>query len=104
MYLNKALHLDPQLTSAHYELARVLQRQEKFALALKEIDAALKISPDGQSLHYARGQILQRLGRSEDARKEMEISTSIMNRARGQRQKELESGPLPSPELRGETQ
>ena len=97
--LRKALRLDPQLTSAHYELARVFQRQEKYSAALAEVDAALKLEPNGQSLHYLRGQILQRLGRTEDARAEMARSARIMNEARGKRQRELESGPLPSPEL-----
>ena len=60
----QALRLDPQLASSHFQLARVYQRENKYAEALTEIDAALKLDPDSPGIHYLRGQVLQRLGRT----------------------------------------
>jgi tetratricopeptide (TPR) repeat protein len=100
----KALRLDPQLASSHFQLARVYQRENKFADALAEADAALKLDPDSPGIHYLRGQVLQRLGRVEDAKTEMQTFTQLSNAAREKRHQELESGPLPNPELTQEPQ
>jgi tetratricopeptide (TPR) repeat protein len=100
----KALRLDPQLASSHFQLARVYQRENKFADALTEADAALKLDPDSASIHYLRGQALQRLGRVEEAKAEMQTFTQLSNAAREKRHQELESGPMPNPELTREPQ
>jgi tetratricopeptide (TPR) repeat protein len=100
----KALRLDPQLASSHFQLARVYQRENKFADALAEADAALKLDPDSPGIHYLRGQALQRLGRVEDAKAEMQTFTQLSNAARDKRHQELESGPMPNPELTKEPQ
>ena len=102
--LRQALRLDPGLGSAHYQLARVYQREGKYAQALAEIDAAAKIDPGNSSVHYLRGQLLQRLGRTQEARAEMEATTRVMNEQRDKRQKELYGGPAPNPELTQEPQ
>jgi Tfp pilus assembly protein PilF len=102
--LRHALKLDPHLTSSHFQLARVYQREGKYAEALIEIDAASKSDPISYNVHYIRGQLLQRLGRSEEAKAEMELTTRMMNEQRGKRQKELYGSPLPNPELTQEPQ
>ncbi len=102
--LHKALRLDPKLSSSHFELARVYQREEKYQQALVEIDAASKLSRDSESAHYLRGQILMHLGRTQEAKAEMQKFTDISNAAREKRHQELESGPVPDPELTQEPQ
>ena len=102
--LHKALRLDPHLVSAHYQLGRLYQRQGKFTQALAELDVALKADPESYPVHYSRGQVLQKLGRTQDARAEMETVTRMLNESRNQRQKELEEGSLPNPELIQEPQ
>jgi Flp pilus assembly protein TadD len=82
----------------------VYQRENKFADALAEADAALKLDPDSPGIHYLRGQALQRLGRVEDAKAEMQTFTQLSNAARDKRHQELESGPMPNPELTKEPQ
>jgi tetratricopeptide (TPR) repeat protein len=100
----KALRLDPQLASSHFQLARVYQRQSKYPAALTEIDATLKLDPEGASIHYLRGQVLQHLGRAQEAKAEMQTFTQMSNAARDKRHHELEAGPMPNPELTQEPQ
>jgi tetratricopeptide (TPR) repeat protein len=99
-----ALGLDPQLASSHFQLGRVYQRQGKYAQALTEADATLKLDPDSPGVHYLRGQALQRLGRAQEAKAEMHTFTQLSNAAREKRHQELESGPMPNPELTQEPQ
>jgi Tfp pilus assembly protein PilF len=102
-YLLKALHLDQSLASSHYQLAKVYQREGKFVLALKQIDAADKLDPNSYPVHYVRGQVLQKLGRTQEAKAEMQNVTRMMNGARSKRQQELYGGAVPSPELTQES-
>jgi Tfp pilus assembly protein PilF len=97
-YLLLALGLDPLLGSSHFELAKVYQREGKYAQALVEIDAALKAYPESSSSHYVRGQVLQRLGRTSEARAEMQTVTRILNAAREKRRQEIYPGQLRSSE------
>ncbi len=95
----KALRLDPKLSSSDFQLARVYLREHKYKEALGAIDAAKKLSPGSESVYYVRGQILQHMGRTQEARAEMEKFTQISNASREKRHQELESGPVPDPEL-----
>lgn len=79
-------------------------RERKYKEALAAIDAAKKLSPQSESVYYVRGQILQRLGRTQEARQEMQKFTEISNASREKRHQELESGPVPDPELTREPQ
>jgi tetratricopeptide (TPR) repeat protein len=100
----KALRLDPKLSSSDFQLARVYLREQKFKEALAAIDVAKKLSPESESVYYVHGQILQRLGRTQEAKKEMEKFTTMSNASREKRHQELESGPVPDPELAQEPQ
>lgn len=100
----KALRLDPQLASSHFQLARVYQREKKYSEALAEADAALKLDPDSPGIHYLRGQVFQHLGRAQDAKAEMQTFTELSNAAREKRHQEMESEPMPNPELTQEPQ
>jgi tetratricopeptide (TPR) repeat protein len=91
----RALHRDPRLVNSHLGLARIYQRQEKFAPALVEIDAAVKIDPARPDLHYVRGQVLLHLGHTEEAKKELGVAVRIEHGS--EREKQME--PVPSPEL-----
>ena len=80
------------------------QRENRYAQALIEIDAALKLDPASPGTHYLRGQVLQHLGHVQEAKVEMQKFTEMSNAAREKRHQELESGPMPNPELRQEPQ
>ena len=95
----EALKRDPRLVNSYVGLAKIYQREQKYQQALTAIDAAGKIDSGRSDIHYLRGQTLLRLGRKEAGKKELEASVNIDNERRAQRQKQVESGVVPSPEL-----
>lgn len=99
-----ALQRDPRLLNSYLGLAKVYQRTQNYQKALSAIDSAGKLDPNRTDIHYLRGQILLRLGRKEEGKKELEASVRIDNERRAQRQKQVESGTVPSPELLGDDQ
>jgi tetratricopeptide (TPR) repeat protein len=100
----EALRRDPRLLNSYVGLAKVYQRMQNYQKALIAIDSAGKLDPVRTDIHYLRGQILLQLGRKEEGKKELEASVRIDNQRRAQRQKQVESGTVPSPELLGDDQ
>jgi tetratricopeptide (TPR) repeat protein len=96
---HEALRRDPRLANSYVGLAKIYQREEKYPQALSAIDAAGKLDSNRTDIHYLRGQVLIRLGRKEEGKNELETSVRIDNQRREERQKQVESGTLPSPEL-----
>jgi tetratricopeptide (TPR) repeat protein len=95
----EALRRDPRLENSHVGLAKIYLREEKYAQALSEIDAAVKLDPERTDIHYLRGQALMHLGRKEEGKKELEAAVRIDNEHRAAREKQVEKGTVPSPEL-----
>ena len=95
----EALRRDPRLVNSYVGLTKIYQREEKYPQALTAIDAAAKLDPSRTDIHYLRGQVLIHLGRKEEGKKEVETSVRIDNERRAARQKQVESGAQPSPEL-----
>jgi len=99
-----ALRLDGNLISSRLGLAKLYQRQVKFAQALAELNLAAKMDPNAYAIHYLRGQVLLRLGHTKEGREELDVATRMLNASRTERQKQLGSEPLPNPELTREPQ
>lgn len=95
----EALRRDPRLVNSRLGLAKIYQRQEKYAPALVEISAAVKLDPARTDIHYVRGQVLLHLGRKQEAKKELEAAMDIVNQHRSPRDQQTENGAVPSPEL-----
>jgi tetratricopeptide (TPR) repeat protein len=95
----EALRRDPRLVNSYLGLAKAYQREEKYQQALSAIDSAGKLDPNRSDIHYVRGQVLIHLGRKEEGREEVETSARLNNERRAAREKQMESGTLPSPEL-----
>ena len=95
----EALRRDPRLLNSYLGLAKAYQREQKYAQALGAIEAADKLDPRRTDIHYVRGQILLHMGRKEEGKKELEASVRIDNERRADREKQVESGIVPSPEL-----
>ena len=95
----EALRRDPRLLNSFVGLAKIYQRTQKYQEALAAIDAADTLDPTRTDVHYVRGQILLRMGRKQEGRKELETSVRIDNERRAERQKQVESGIVPSPEI-----
>ena len=86
----EALRRDPRLLNSRLGLAKIYQHQEKYALALAEIDAAEKIDAARPDIHYLRGRILLQMGRKDEAKKELDTA---------QANQKPEAIPVPSPEI-----
>jgi tetratricopeptide (TPR) repeat protein len=95
----EALRRNPQLINPYLGLTKIYQREEKYQQALNAIDAAGKLDPGRTDIHYLRGQVLIHMGRKEEGKKELETSVRIDNERRAARQKQVEAGVVPSPEL-----
>ena len=95
----EALRRDPRLVNSYVGLAKIYQREEKFQRALDAIDSAGKLDSGRTDIHYLRGQVLIHMGRKEEGKRELETSVRLDNERRAARQKEVESGAVPSPEL-----
>jgi len=95
----EALRRDPRLVNPRLGLAKIYQRQGKYAPALVEIEEAGKLDPDRTDVHYVHGQVLLHLGRKAEAKKELEAAVSIDNEHRSAREKQMDTSPVPSPEL-----
>lgn len=95
----EALRRDPRLVNSQVGLAKVYQREEKYTQALAAIDSASKLDPGRTDIHYLRGQVLLHMGRKVDGQKELETAVRIDNERRAERQKQVETGTVPSPEL-----
>ncbi len=100
----EALRHDPRLINSDIGLTKIYQRQQKYQQALAAINSANKLDPDRTDVHYLRGQVLMHLGRREEGKKELETSVRIDNERRAQREKQVESGSVPSPELLEDSQ
>lgn len=95
----EALRRDSRMVNPYVGLAKIYQREEKYPQALSALDSAGKLDPGRTDIHYLRGQVLIHMGRKEEGKKELETSVRLDNERRAARQKEVESGSVPSPEL-----
>ena len=96
---HEALRLDPRLVNSYVGLAKTCQREKKYPQALSAIDSAGKLDPGRTDIHYVRGQVLIHMGRKEEGKRELETSVRLDNERRAAREKQVERGTLPSPEL-----
>ena len=87
------------MAAARLGLAQLYFKQEKFAEALQQADAAMKLVPESQNVHYLRGRILTRLGRREEARTELAAAQKAMDKSLGKAREDLEEQAIPTPEL-----
>jgi tetratricopeptide (TPR) repeat protein len=85
--------------NSYIGLAKVYQREAKYQKALIAIDSAARLDPQRTDIHYIKGQTLIHLGRKEEGKKELEESVRIDNQRRAEREKQVDSGTVPSPEL-----
>jgi len=96
----EALRRDARLVNSMLGLAKIYQRQQKFAAALAEVDVAEKTDTARSDVHYLRGRVLLQMGRKEEARKELAAAEKIEN----EHQKQAKMDTVPSPELLQDTQ
>jgi hypothetical protein len=57
------------------------------------------LDPGRPDIHYLRGQVLVHLGRKEEGKKELEAAVLLDNDRRAEREKQMERGAVPAPEI-----
>jgi Tfp pilus assembly protein PilF len=72
-YLTRAITLDPSLAAARLALAKIYERDERWADAATHLESAVRLAPDLNEAHYHLGRVYRRLGRADDARREMAL-------------------------------
>ena len=95
----EALRREPRLVNSYVGLAKIYQRAEKYQPSLAAIDSAAELDPGRPDIHYLRGQALVHLGRKEEGKKELEAAVRLDNERRSEREKQMERGAIPSPEI-----
>jgi len=95
----EALRREPRLVNSYVGLAKIYQRAEKYQQSLAAMDSAAKLDPGRTDIHYLRGQVLVHMGRKEEGKKELETAVRIDNEHRAEREKQVERGAIPSPEI-----
>ena len=90
--------------NSYIGLAKIYLREQKYPEASPPSIPPANSIPGRTDIHYVRGQILLHMGRKEEGKKELETSVRIDNERRAERQKQVETGTVPSPELLGEDQ
>ena len=98
-HYQQALQRDPDFLSAHLGLARVQQREGKYAEALVSVQAAETLAPESSQVLSLKGQILEKLGRHAQAQATFLRYRKLLEQQRAQREHQME-GP-PDPELQG---
>lgn len=95
----EALYRDPRLVNSYVGLAKIYQRAGNYPQSLAALDSAAQLDPGRPDIHYLRGQILVHMGRKEEGKKELETAVRIDNEHRAEREKQVERGTIPSPEI-----
>src|SRR5262249_6798460 len=97
----QALRRNPKMPASLFGLAKIHQRQEKYQLALNEIDGAMRLAPQSKNVHFVRGRLLLKLGRRAEAEKELAVAQKMID-ASFEKDREataLKNGVVRNPEL-----
>ena len=71
--LESAIHIDPNLAEAHYQLAVLKQNEADWPGSIPDLEAALRLKPDFAKAHYRLALAYWRSGRKSEAQTHMEL-------------------------------
>jgi tetratricopeptide (TPR) repeat protein len=97
----EALKRDPRRPGAWFGLAKIYQKQGKYAEALQAVEETLKVVPGSDKAHYLRGQLLLKLGRKEEATAEFASARKLMDADLDKDREKWSDKTISSPELTG---
>jgi predicted Zn-dependent protease len=69
--LQQALHLDPNLWVAHFNLGIVYTEQKRYAQALVALKRAVRLDPERAQAHFRLATAYRAMGRDVDAKAEL---------------------------------
>jgi protein O-GlcNAc transferase len=73
----RALALNPDLTIAHLNLARVLEQQDHLEAAAKAFEDAIRLNPHAAQYHFELGKLYSRMNHPAEAREHFEHAVQI---------------------------
>jgi tetratricopeptide (TPR) repeat protein len=76
--LEKSIALDPSDASAHFEIATVLDRLERFPDAVAEFERAAQLAPSDATTHYRLARDYDRIGKPAAAQAEREKHAQLI--------------------------
>lgn len=66
----RAADQDPNLANAHFNLAKIYQRQTRYQEAIERYEQVLRLNANDPDAHYSMGVCYQALGRTNEARQQ----------------------------------
>jgi tetratricopeptide (TPR) repeat protein len=79
--LNRALHLNPNLAEAHYELGLIALAQGKIEQSIAWLEKAVSLDPQLAAAHYRLGRAYQRQGDASRAKEELDRFRALKKEA-----------------------
>jgi len=79
IWFEKAIKLQPSLTSAHTALGASFLKLKSYDQARQELEAAVKLNPDDSKAHYNLALLYARLKDNVRAKAEMETLQRLKN-------------------------
>ena len=83
-HLREAIHLDPSLAIAHFQLGNVLEDTRRTDEAISEFQSAARLDPNYPEPHYALARIYRKLGKSADSKREVETYVRLHSQSQTQ--------------------
>jgi len=71
--LDEAIHANPRLAEAHFQLGCLLQYQERWRESIAELEAAIALKPESSKMHYHLAIAYVRTGNREKAQEQFAL-------------------------------
>ena len=79
-YLKNALRSDPGMADAHFQLGLLYEQQQKYALAIREMETAVRIQPGEETFHYRLAQAYRKNGEEAKGTAELQRFRELHSR------------------------
>ena len=87
-YLERSVHLNPELPQAIFAYGKALMRLDQVSRALEQFERVVRTAPEEHSVHYHLARAYRLLGRLEEAKKEITLFQELAKK-NSERQREM---------------
>jgi predicted Zn-dependent protease len=85
-YLQHALAVQPNLSDAQIDMAKIYRRQDKIGDAIELLHAVVRSDPEQQDAHYLLATYYRDQGQNEQAKKELAVFEELKRKSRDREQ------------------